>query len=198
VEAVTLRALLALALALSLVGCKKEDPYRELVEGEDLGTGVTLQTNYSNVPAIIAENLGKPIAERNVSTDSRYYEFADTYFDYAFIVADLDQNGRVDAVMVVTYALSGDREGKVKRFSTVFPQVRTKTGITIGSTLTDVAEGYGTHQQDLTHPSWVHSSAGHLYFFASVDQIGGIWLVDDDNYKKPVGNIIGRNLPENF
>jgi|GEM_PF-1928981 len=184
----TLVMLMALCM-LGAVGCN-EDPFAEMLAGEDLGTGVVLGSAFSEVPATIASTFGKSFAERNVSMDRRYLKFMDPYGDYALIVTDLDQDRKVDALMVVVYARRDeDADEKLKRFRTGYPHVRTKKGITIGDPRTDVLEAYQMAKHRVKDTRWVDSSVGHLYFCESFGVIGGIWLVDDRS--RSVSYLIG-------
>lgn len=180
--------LLCLLSLLIAPGCN-QDPYKELVASEDLGTGVTLGSPFSTVPRTIAATIGESFANRNVSTSTRYYKFMDAYSDYGLIVADWDQDRKVDAILLVVYARSGEPEQKVDRFRAVFPNVRTRNGITIGDTRPDVVEKYQTVKHGVRDARWIHSSAGHLHFRTIGDTIAGIWLLDDP--ARPVTDLIG-------
>jgi len=170
-----------------------KDPYKELLTGEDLGTGISLGFPFSAVPAKVVDTLGRRFADRNVSMDIRYYKFMDDYSDYALVVGDMDQDGKVDAIAIAVYAQSGEPEQKVQRFRNVFPKVHTKTGITIGDDCRDVVEAYQTVKHHVRDSTWIHSSAGHLHFHSHGDLISGIWLLDDESYQRPIVSLLGSD-----
>ncbi len=176
-------------------GCKEKDPFRELIEGEDFGIGVTLDSYFPDVPKFISKTLGEYIAEHQVSPDARYYQFMDKYRNYSFIIADIDQTGSVDAI-IITVAEGGNPTAIARRFGVDFPKVRTKVGITIGSTVEEVAASYFGGNEEFKGLGWINSSSGNLRFDATQDVVTSMFLANRKARDYPLTTLIGRNMPE--
>jgi hypothetical protein len=177
-------------LAVTLVcGCSKPDPRLALLEGEDLGLGVTLRTPFSQVPDLIAQSLGRKIAHNNLSKDDRFWKYEDTYGDYRFIIGDINQDGGVDFISILVAENKGDRTMLANNFAKEFPQVKTRFGITVGSGVEDMTTAYmqgtGVRAEVLRidAPDW------HLLFRTRGNTIIGLRLMDDFVSTLPLANL---------
>ncbi len=190
---VGLLPLLLFSLSLpAITACGEKDIYKPLLEGEDLGTGVRLNSLFSEVPKTIEQTLGKAIAEHQISTDKRYYEFADTYLDYSIIITDMDQNGKVDSIIVYTWDKGKDGEEKALLFPQKFPKIKTKTGITLGSTRQEVINAYTVGDTIYKGTGWIESSAGNLRFTIPTKVVTEIFLATRKAKNEPLGALLRK------
>ncbi|MCD6283579.1 hypothetical protein J7J84_08305 [bacterium] len=180
-----------LVLMCAALGCQKPDPYRELLKNESFGLGTPLGSPYSQVEERIAESLGQRIADNNVSRDSRYFEFRDVYNNYSFIIGDVNQDNRVD-VIIISINSDTNIDFLASKFATEFPNIRTKTGVTLGTSSREVLNYYkfGEHG---TRKMLIETHNAHLLFNMKVSAVIGLQLADDLAFKMPLFTLKGRN-----
>lgn len=167
-------------LAVALVcGCSKPDPRLALLEGESFGLGITLGTPYSQVQDLISQSLGRRISQNNVSTDDRFWKFEDTYGDYRFVIADIKQDGGVDFISILVAENKGDRTMLANNFPGKFPQVKTRYGITVGSTVEQMTDVYFKDTGVKADVLLIDAPGWHLLFRTRGNTIVGIRLMDD-------------------
>ncbi len=180
-----------LALMCAVLGCQKPDPYREFLKDESFGLGTPLGSHYSKVEERIAESLGQRIADNNVSRDSRYFEFRDVYANYSFIIGDINQDNRVDVIIIF---INSDMniDFFASKFASEFPNIRTKTGVTLGTTSREVLNYYkfGEHG---TRKMLIETHNAHLLFNMKSSTVIGFQLADDFAFSMPVFTLKGRN-----
>jgi hypothetical protein len=186
-------ALIAVGLALvcSTLSCQKPDPYRELLRDESFGLGTPLGSHYSKVEERISESLGQRIAENNVSRDSRYFEFWDIYANYSFIIGDINQDNRVDVILI---SINDDAniDFFASKFASEFPNIRTKTGVTLGSTSREVISYYNFEERG-TRQMLIETHNAHLLFNMKGSAVIGFQLTDDFAFRMPIFTLKGRN-----
>jgi hypothetical protein len=180
-----------LALMCSMFCCQKPDPYRELLKDESFGLGTPLGSHYSKVEGKIAESLGQRISENNVSRDSRYFEFRDIYANYSFIIGDINQDNRVD-VIIISINSDMNREFFASKFASEFPNIHTKTGVTVGSDSREVINYYKFSERG-TRRMLIETHNAHLLFNMKGSTVIGFQLADDFAFKMPIFTLKGRN-----
>lgn len=182
---------LGLALMCAALGCQNPDPYRALLIDESFGLGTPLGSHYSKVEERIAESLGQRIAENNVSRDVRYFEFRDVYANYSFIIGDINQDNRVDVIII---SINNDMNVDyfASRFPSEFPTIHTKTGVTLGSTSSEVINYYNFGEHG-TRQMLIETHNAHLLFNMKASTVVGFQLADDFAFKMPIFTLKGRN-----
>jgi len=186
-----LRIIVGAALMCAIFGCQKPDPYRELLKDESFGLGTPLGSNYSKVEERIAQSLGQRIAENNISRDSRYFEFRDIYANYSFIIGDINQDKRVD-VIIISINSDINRDFFAGKFASEFPNIHTKTGITVGSDSREVINYYKFSERG-TRRMLIETHNAHLLFNMKGSTVIGFQLADDFAFKMPIFTLKGRN-----
>ena len=181
----------ALALMCAALGCQKPDPYRGLLKDESFGLGTPLGSHYSKVEEKIAESLGQRIAENNVSRDIRYFEFRDVYANYSFIIGDINQDNRVDVIII---SINNDMniDYFASKFASEFPNIHTKTGVTVGSDSREVLNYYNFEERG-TRRMLIETHNAHLLFNMKGSTVIGFQLADDLAFKMPIFMLKGRN-----
>ena len=182
---------IGLALMCIILGCQKPDPYRELLKDESFGLGTPLGSHYSEVEEKIAGSLGQRISENNISRDTRYFEFRDVYANYSFIIGDINQDNRVD-VIIISVNSEINIDFFASKFASEFPNIHTRTGITIGSDSREVINYYkfGEHG---TRRMLIETHNAHLLFNMKGSTVVGFQLADDFAFKMPIFTLRGRN-----
>jgi hypothetical protein len=183
-----------LALCCSMLGCIKADPYRELLLDESFGLGTPLGSDYRHVEEKIGESLGQRIADNNVSRDPRYLEFKDVYGNYSFIVGDINQDNEVDVIMIVINN-ELNKEYFASQFSSEFPNVHTKTGVTLGSSTREVIRYYKFGERG-QRQMLLETHNRHLLFSTKGSIVVGFQLADDFAFRMPLFTLKGRHEPK--
>jgi len=177
-------AVLAALALLWLLGCKEPDPFQPLLLNEDFGLGTPLGSPYSDVEGKIEQSLGKRVAENNHSTDPRYYDFRDIYNLYRFIIGDINQDRRVDT-LVLAINSQLNLEQHAREFTKSFPNVRTMVGVTLGTEVTEVIKVYQFGEYNLKSMA-VESRNRRLTFRPRGQVVAGMRLTDEFSSQMPV------------
>ena len=183
-----------LALMCAALGCQKPDPYRELLTDESFGLGTPLGSDYRLVKDGIAESLGERIADNNVSRDPRYLEFKDVYGNYSFIVGDINQDNKVDVIMLV---INDQMNMKyfAGQFCTEFPNIHTKTGVTLGTSTREVSRYYKFEERG-QREMLLETHDRHLLFDTEGGIVVGLQLANDFAFQMPLFMLKRRHQPE--
>ena len=179
-------SVIAVLAAAFLWSCAEPDPRLALLEGEDFGLGVTLGTPFSQVPELIAQSLGRKIAGNNLSTDDRFWRYEDTYGDYRFLLADIDQDGSVDLISILVVEDKGDQGLLAQNFPQKFPQVKTRYGIGLGSSVEEMTSVYFRETGVKAGVLRVDAPGWHLLFRTKGNSIIGLRLMSDLVYTLPL------------